>query len=196
MHRYPLLLQLHQDAGSARSAQEPPRKEAGAKEGLGSISRHSLYSHCHIPEHALIKMERTHGGGDEMTRRERGKQGNLARAMPALQPVALFFGLLLLLSLVGRNMSSRLFEEVALSFILMAVAADAGFLYSKQSTLKAWIAAGIVAGIFLGILCLGALFLYSQTPELEDLLLTGARILAGSLIGAVVGEKRRPRRKK
>ena len=32
-----------------------------------------------------------------MTRRERGKQGILERAAPILQPVALFFGLLLLL---------------------------------------------------------------------------------------------------
>ena len=131
-----------------------------------------------------------------MTRRERGKQGILERAAPILQPVALFFGLLLLLSLVGRSIGSDLIEQIALSFILIAVAADAGFLVSRQSTHRAWTVAGAVTAVFLGILCLGALFLYSETPGLKDLLLTGARILAGALAGAVIGEKKRPRRKK
>ena len=68
-----------------------------------------------------------------MTRRERGKNEGLELVMPILQPLGLFFGLLFLLSLVGRSLGNALVEQIALSLILVLVAADAGFLFSKQS---------------------------------------------------------------
>lgn len=131
-----------------------------------------------------------------MTRRERGKNEGLELVMPILQPLGLFFGLLFLLSLVGRSLGNALVEQIALSLILVLVAADAGFLFSKQSSLKGWMMGGIVAGVFLGVLCLGALFLYARTPSVENLALTGAKILVGALLGAMIGEKKRPRRRK
>ena len=193
---------INSQAGAGKCAAFPTAETEGKKENKVQMppsfaGKEGEESRCsHIPKQALIKMEGKHGGGDEMTRRERGKQGILERAAPILQPVALFFGLLLLLSLVGRSIGGGLIEQIALSFILIAVADDAGFLVSRQSTHRAWMVAGAVTAVFLGILCLGALFLYSETPGLKDLLLTGARILAGALAGAVIGEKKRPRRKK
>ena len=129
---------INSQAEAGKCAAFPTAETEGKKENKVQMppsfaGKEGEESRCsHIPKQALIKMEGKHGGGDEMTRRERGKQGILERAAPILQPVTLFFGLLLLLSLVGRSIGSDLIEQIALSFILIAVAADAGFLVSRQ----------------------------------------------------------------
>ena len=109
---------INSQAEAGKCAAFPTAETEGKKENKVQMppsfaGKEGEESRCsHIPKQALIKMEGKHGGGDEMTRRERGKQGILERAAPILQPVTLFFGLLLLLSLVGRSIGSDLIEQI------------------------------------------------------------------------------------
>ena len=104
----------------------------------------------------------------------------------------LLFGI----SLIGMNVDSIAADEVMLAAVLILPAFSAGYRIAKECSIKAMQAGVIPAVIILLTLSVAALLIFRKVPHLKDCAKTGAMLLAGSELGAMIGERKRPKRRR
>ncbi len=126
--------------------------------------------------------------------REKGIELRIQRSI--FWCLLLFVSSLFAVSVIGMQISNVGMESVLLIGALILPAYIAGYILSKESKGSGlWVGFLIAFGILL-ILAVSAFAAFGKAPGLKACIRTGCTLLVGSEIGALLGERRRPKRRR
>ena len=128
------------------------------------------------------------------TNREKGIELRIQRSIARC--LLLLASSLFAASVIGMQISNARMEGALLTGILILPACVAGYTLSKESKGSGlWVGVFVALGILL-ILAASAFAAFGKAPGVKACARTGCTLLVGSVIGALLGERKRPKRRR